>query len=407
MIEVHRWLKENPDWLLIFDNADDLPVIRDFLPDPAKGHLLLTTREHAVSALAERVRVEEMAPDEGASLLLRRTGRVAKDGSLADASAADLHVARELSRELGGLPLALDQAGAFIEEKQLSLSEYAELYASEKATLLAERGSLGDHPSVAVTFALAFRKVAEKNAAAGDLVRLCAFLAPDAIPEEVFTDGDSSVLGEALAAAASNKLRFTTLVGDTCRFSLLDRDAPNQTLDIHRLVQVVTKAEMSGAEQRSWAERAVRALDHAFPSAEYETWPRCQRLIAHAQACAVLTEEWNLGFVEAARLLNQAASYLHERGLYGDAEPLFQRSLAILEKALGPDHPDVATSLNNLATLYRNQGRYVEAETLFVRSLAIREKALGPDHPDVAGSLNSLAELYRNQGKYDEAEPLY
>ena len=136
-------------------------------------------------------------------------------------SAADLHAARELSTELGGLPLALDQAGAFIEEKQLSLSEYAELYESEKASLLAERGSLGDHPSVAVTFALAFRKVAEKNAAAGDLIRLSAFLAPDAIPEEIFTAGDSSVLGDALADAAKNKLSFVTLIGDACRFSLL------------------------------------------------------------------------------------------------------------------------------------------------------------------------------------------
>ena len=43
-------------------------------------------------------------------------------------------------------------------------------------------------------------------------------------------------------------------------------------------------------------------------------------------------------------------------------------------------------SLNNLAELYRNQGRYAEAEPLYKRSLAIREKALGPDHPDVAHS---------------------
>ena len=65
-----------------------------------------------------------------------------------------------------------------------------------------------------------------------------------------------------------------------------------------------------------------------------------------------------------------------------------------LEKALGPDHPDVATSLNNLALLYDNQGRYADAEPLYKRSLAISRKALGPDHPDVATSLNNLAELY-------------
>ena len=70
-----------------------------------------------------------------------------------------------------------------------------------------------------------------------------------------------------------------------------------------------------------------------------------------------------------------------------------KRSLAIQEKALGPNHPDVAMSLNNLAVLYGDQGRYADAEPLYKRSLAIKEKALGPDHPDVAESLNNLAEL--------------
>ena len=95
------------------------------------------------------------------------------------------------------------------------------------------------------------------------------------------------------------------------------------------------------------------------------------------------------------------------QGKYEEAEPLYQRALAIKEKALGPDHPDVATSLNNLALLYKAQGKYVEAEPLYQRALAIREKALGPEHPDVAKSLNNLAELYQDQGKYSEAEPLY
>ncbi len=71
----------------------------------------------------------------------------------------------------------------------------------------------------------------------------------------------------------------------------------------------------------------------------------------------------------------------YDQGRYAEAEPLYRRSLAIREKALGPDHPDTAVSLNNLALLYGNQGRYAEAEPLYQRSLAIREKALGPDHP--------------------------
>jgi tetratricopeptide (TPR) repeat protein len=89
------------------------------------------------------------------------------------------------------------------------------------------------------------------------------------------------------------------------------------------------------------------------------------------------------------------------------AKPLLERALAIREKALGPEHPDLANSFNNLAVLYDNQGQNTKAEPLFERAPAIREKALGPEHPDLANSLNHLALLYENQGQYAKAEPLY
>ena len=82
------------------------------------------------------------------------------------------------------------------------------------------------------------------------------------------------------------------------------------------------------------------------------------------------------------------------------------RSLAIREKQLGENHPDVAQSLNNLASLYESQGKYEEAEPLYRRSLAIKEKQLGEDHPDVATSLNNLALFYNTQGNYTEAQTL-
>ena len=105
--------------------------------------------------------------------------------------------------------------------------------------------------------------------------------------------------------------------------------------------------------------------------------------------------------------LNNLAELYREQGRYAEAEPLYKRSLNIREKALGPEHPDVGQSLNDLASLYRAQDRYAEAEPLYKRSLNIREKALGPKHPDVGQSLNDLASLYRDQDRYAEAEPLY
>ncbi len=100
--------------------------------------------------------------------------------------------------------------------------------------------------------------------------------------------------------------------------------------------------------------------------------------------------------------LNNLAALYQAKGDYGRAEPLYQRALALWEKALGSDHPDVAISLNNLAALYMGKGEYGRAEPLYQRALAIGEKALGPDHPDVAGSLNNLAALYWAMGRLPE-----
>ena len=105
-------------------------------------------------------------------------------------------------------------------------------------------------------------------------------------------------------------------------------------------------------------------------------------------------------------VLNNLGVVLKAQARYGEAELLYQRALKIDEKALGPEHPQVATYLNNLAALYYAQGKYSEAEPLFQRALKIDEKALGPEHPGVARDLNNLALLYDEQSKYAEAEPL-
>ena len=111
----------------------------------------------------------------------------------------------------------------------------------------------------------------------------------------------------------------------------------------------------------------------------------------YRQAAAVVPQEEAL---TQATYLNAEGAAWAAAGQYADAQSPIEHALALWEKALGPEHPDVALSLNNLAALYRVRGRYAEAEPLFQRALAIREKVLGPEHPDVAMSLNNLAVLY-------------
>jgi tetratricopeptide (TPR) repeat protein len=392
-----------------------------------------------------------MDPNEGTLFLLHRSALFDPHAPLEASQVSDRTIAREIVQEMDGLPLALEQAGAYIEETACGLQGYLRLYQAQGVQLLTEHSEFGtDHPKpVATTWSLSFERVEQANAAAAELLCFCAFLAPDAIPEELFAES-AAELGPLLEPVASDPSRLNAAIKELLKYSLVQRVPETQTLSIHRLVQEVLKDQMDEEAQRAWAERAVRAVNSAFPEVEFESWDRCRRMLTHAQACADLISQWNVNLPEAASLLYKTGSFLDAHGQYVEAEPFLQGALVIGEQSLGPDHPDVALYLNDLAGLYlgslgkiaeaepliqhalnineQNFGpdhpntattlhslanlnwakwKVAEADLLFQRVLAIRERTLGPDHPLTANSIHALAAFYREQGRYAEAEPLY
>jgi tetratricopeptide (TPR) repeat protein len=406
---IKQWLTAITRWLLILDNADDLQLIKDVIPSPLRGHVLLTTRTNVTGTLAHAIEVDTMEAGEGAYFLLRRAKMVALDASQDNAPGeVDYSQARAISQALGGLPLALDQAGAYIEETKCSLSDYLNLYQTRRERLLEWRGDLAlDHPEpVATTWSLSFEKIRQANPVATELLKVCAFLAPDAIPEEIITEGASD-LGPFLQHIAADPFKLNVVMKELLKFSLIRRNPKSKTLTIHRLVQAVKKDRMDENAQRQCAERVVMAVNRVFPDAEFSTWPLCQRYLAQAQACALLIKQWGMKFAEATRLLDRVGRYLYQRASYAEAESFYQQALEIREQVPGPEHPDVATTLSNLASLYWDQSRYALAEPLLLRSLSIREQALGRDHPDVATSLNALGLLYKAQDRYAQAVPIF
>ncbi len=130
---------------------------------------------------------------------------------------------------------------------------------------------------------------------------------------------------------------------------------------------------------------------------------RALALLLLAAALLVLQSCGDSAEVQEAKRLDTQAVRSYRAGRVAEATTLAKRSLAIKEKALGPEHPDVATSLNNLAVLYQAQGRYKDAGPLYRRALAIREKTLGPEHPNIVTTLNNMAKLYEKMGKKKEA----
>ena len=247
-------------------HADDLSLVQPYLPRRGNGHILLTTRAHAVGTLASSVEVDTMGIMEGTHLLLRRAHRFSAS------SPEEIDEAINVVIALAQFPLAIDQAGAYMEETGCSLHDYLLLYQKHRFALLARRGKQATHypESVATTWSLSFAQVERSNPAAAELLHLCAFLAPDHIPEELLIGG-ASHWPPALGEAVTNLLSFNQMLETLLAFSLVKRLSEERMLSIHRLVQAVQMDRMEAQTQRAWSEQVVHAVQTVFPKIR-KTW---------------------------------------------------------------------------------------------------------------------------------------
>ena len=398
-----RWLETETSWLWILDNADTPEIVEPFLPLERSGHILLTSRAQNFARLEiDPFKLPTFPSEEARSFLLERTRRAAPP--TAESKALD-----ELAEELGYLPLALEQAAAYLSEHDARFVDYLAEYRRRHLKLLAQGSVREDREPVATTWSLNFDQVAQASEASADILRLSAFLNPDEIPFELLIRGAGELgpnLSEALEKASQNPLLLNELLEPLTRYSLIEPDRDEQTYSVHRMVQTVVESALGKKLRNLWLERSVSALALAYPGSQVEAWPLCDRLVPHWRLAATAIEQWQLESEAAGRLLNQAGFYAQARGNYREAGPLYERSLQIWEKVLGEEHPDVARSLNNIASLHKDQGDYERATPLLERSLQIWEKVLGEEHPDVARSLNNIAMLHQDQGDYERATPL-
>jgi tetratricopeptide (TPR) repeat protein/transcriptional regulator with XRE-family HTH domain len=414
MVEaVQRWLSSHSGWLLIWDNLEKLDLLHCFLPAVRSGAILMTTRNPALATRAVGMDLLPMGREEGMLFVLRRakvlepTATWEQVRQFARDAPTDYAAAEEVVTVLGGLPLALDQAGAYVEETGCSLGDYVQRYQQQRARLLARRGSAGElHPhSVAATFHLSSEQAQREQPAAADLLRVCAVLHAEQIPEELFVAG-AAHLGPDVAALGADAAHFDQAVAVLRRLSLVQRQAQTHTLSLHRLVQAVLRESMSQQEQAVWLNRVMAALNAAFPEVTPRTWGQCERLLPHVLTVAAALPE-SAEDQDLAEALQKAARYLCDHGRYAQAEPLYQRALRIGQQIWGETHPQVAETLCDLACLSSQLGQYQRAELLFQRVLCIWERVLGPAHPALARPLHGLGRICWKQGNYDQAEQAY
>ena len=393
---VHRGLRGRDRWLLIFDNAEDAQDIAPLLPG-GTGHVLITTRRSGFRSLGEVLDLETLDRPEAIALLCRRAPVLTGDQ------------AGQLATRLGDLPLALDQAAAYLDQTGMPPHEYLHLL-DTRSIDLHNRGHSSGHPrTVATVWSVSLDRLRDTTPAAAQLLELCAWLGPEPIPMDLFTN-HCGQLPEPLAATAADPVAFNNTVGALTDYSLARRTG--SSLVVHRLIQDVTRYRPSGqaaGDEGKPLETVLALLRADLPGEVWhtpESWTRWRTLLPSVLA-ATGYHTGTAGEETTAWLLARAGDYLRRQSQYLEALSMYQRALSIHETALGPDNPEVANALNNVGLVLWELGRAAEALPLHERALRIDEAALGPDHPDVAADLNNVGRALWALGRPAEALPLH
>jgi tetratricopeptide (TPR) repeat protein len=430
--DVRRWLSQNINWLLVFDNADKPEDIYDYLPQGRTGHVLITSRHQDWSEVASVLQVPVLARDESINFFLLRTGQL------------DSKAANELAEELGDLPLALEHASAYINSVRLiSLAEYLDLFRTRREELLKRaKPPLGYQATVATTWEMSFQKVQQKSLAAAELMSLSAFFASDHIPRWLIGQEPHQLtlehfvrttrvswglpeniekklslatqkflkirraiqrlfgrrrLPPALTRAVKDKVIFNDAAAALHRYSLIDIN--DKAWLIHRLVQDVALERQERDQKKRYAKMAVRLIDDAFPrQVNAKTWPVCAQLLPHSLAVARHAEMLNVVPVETSTLLNLVGVYLTETARYAEAKKVLEGALKIDERVFGPNHYRLATSLNNLGALMAEQGDLEEAQRYIERALKVGKKGFGKSVLNMPVRLNNLGAVLTESG---------
>ncbi|MEY9925752.1 MinD-like ATPase involved in chromosome partitioning or flagellar assembly/tetratricopeptide (TPR) repeat protein [Catenulispora sp. GP43] len=380
-------------WLLVYDNADEPGAVRPYLPESRHGHVLITSRNPAWAQEAAPVEVEVFTRAESVEHLRRRVPGLAVE----DAGA--------LAHALGDLPLAVEQAAAWLTETGTPVGEYlAELDRQASAVLALNQP--GDYPvPVATTWTISFEALRDRSPAAVRLLQLCSFLAPEPVSMALLRSDEMIQALIPYDEALRDRMMIGRLVREVGRFALARVDAASNTLQVHRLVQSVIRARMSQADQERACHEVHRVLVGARPRAgdtdDPENWPRYDQIWAHlgpsrARLCAE---------GETLQLLIDRVRYLWKRGELG-AALAFAEELATVWTSRGraPDKdPDLLSLRFHTANVLWSMGRFEEAREINAEVLQAQAAALGNDHRHTLMTAGGLAAALRGLGQFQEA----
>jgi tetratricopeptide (TPR) repeat protein len=410
LVQDHLSKESTGQWLLVFDNADDVEMwtieagtelgsrrLIDYLPKSEYGSIVFTSRNRKTAVkLANQnlIEVPELDEDTAIQLLqksLINTGLVNNRSDM-----------KALLEELTFLPLAIVQAAAYINENQIVLADYLFLLREQESDiieLLSEdfednwRYHNIKNP-VATTWLISFEQIRHRDPLAADYLSFMACIEPKNIPQSLLPIG------------ASRKKEIDA-IGTLQAYSFISKRVADQALDLHRLVHLATRNWLRQNDLiTQWTEKAIIRLQEVFPDDDHQNRTAWRTYLPHVYY-ALLSNEAGKDKETRIALSRRFGRCLLSDGRYNEAEAPFIEVMERHKRVLGQEHPDTPTSMANLASTYRNQGRWKEAEDLEVQVIETRKRVLGAEHPSTLTSIANLASTYRNQGRWKEAEVLF
>jgi tetratricopeptide (TPR) repeat protein len=388
-------------WLMVYDNAPNADAVSKWLPAGAV-RCLITSRFAGFDSVAAVTKLGQWTDEVTANYLIFRTKRGDKSGAL------------RLAHSLGGLPLAAEQAAAFLRDRKgISFDDYAK----EIARLIKEEkpaGAKGDYPDTVYAAFVKSLETAEgtkSGKAALDLIRLCAFLSPDGVDLGLLlADQSSEILPADFAAAITDTFAREDAFASLAALSLLRREeGPAGPLVIfHRLLLDVTRDWMGASARDLWGSVAVQVANAAFPyrAPDPVNWPRCARLMPHIAPLDAYAPRSGAAGKSLSRLLNQASVFLNAHGDRAGAVAMAEKAVALGRETEAENPLNLAAGLINLAGCYADLKRMDDAEVTYGEALAIQEPLLDKNDPVRATTLSYIIDLHLKRKEFVKAEQL-
>jgi tetratricopeptide (TPR) repeat protein len=379
-----------PHWLLIFDNADDPKQLEPYLPS-GSGQVLITSRDQAWTHAAEPLEVDVFSQGEGVAHLLRH---------VPDMDPAD---ARMVADALGNLPLAVEQASAWLEQTGMQPRAYVAELATQATRILAMNQPSDYQTPVVATWNLSFERLKVRSPAAVRLLQLLASFSPGPISLDLLYSDEMYEALRPFDDSLSERLMLPRIIRDISRFALVKVDQGGNSLQIHRLVQAVIKSQLTEDEQGEARHAVHRILLGARPrrgeTDDPANWPIYELIWPHL----VPSQAEECDDARTRQLLIDWVRYQYIHGEYEACLKLAQRLQNLWTNQLGPDHPQTLNLQFQMANVLRYQGRFIEARDLDTYVLERQRTVLGNEHLLTLITANGLGADLRTLGEYQLA----